>query len=140
GELVVTESFSPNGLKTERRYRDWIYNSDPGGFGHLNFLQCIAYSSDVCFYKLGGGYKTEVPEGLDIDRIAQYARALGYGQTSGIELLGEAPGLVSEDFPSWKRINQGENWATGDTYIATIGQGNIGATPLQVLLSGATLA
>jgi len=140
GELVVTESFSPNGLKTERHYRDWIYDQNPGGFGHLNFFQCIAYSSDVCFYKLGGGYKNEVPEGLDIDRMTQYARALGYGQKSRVELLGEAAGLVPIDFPQWKRINQGENWSTGDTYISTIGQGNIGATPLQVLMSAATIA
>ena len=34
----------------------------------------------------------------------------------------------------------GENWATGDTYIATIGQGYVLSTPLQVLISAATLA
>lgn len=142
GLLTLKESFSPNGLGFERKFVDWVYanGANPGGFGHLNFLQCIAYSSDVCFYKLGGGYKEEIPEGLDIQRISQYARGLGYGQKSGIELLGEARGLVPEDFPQWKRINQGENWSTGDTYIGTIGQGNIGATPLQVLLSAATIA
>lgn len=142
GLLTLKESFSASGLGFEREFVDWIYKNgeNPGGFGHLDFLHCIAYSSDVCFYKLGGGYKTEVPEGLDIQRISQYARALGYGQKSGIELLGEARGLVPVDFPQWKRINQGENWSTGDTYIGTIGQGNIGATPLQVLLSAATIA
>lgn len=142
GKLSLKESFSASGLGFEREFVDWIYKNgeNPGGFGHLDFLHCIAYSSDVCFYKLGGGYKTEIPEGLDIKRISQYARALGYGQKSGIELLGEARGLVPVDFPQWKRINQGENWSTGDTYIATIGQGNIGSTPLQVLMSAATIA
>lgn len=140
GELVVTESFSPNGIKTERHYRDWVFNTNPAGFGQLDFIHCIAYSSDVCFYKLGGGYKTEVPEGLDIQRISQYARALGYGQKSGVELQGESAGLVSENFPQWKRVNQGENWSTGDTYISTIGQGPIVSTPLQVLMSAMTIA
>ena len=42
--------------------------------------------------------------------------------------------------PDWKRIYQGENWATGDTYIATIGQGYVDVTPLQVLESIATIA
>lgn len=138
GELVVTESFSPNGLKTERHYRDWIFNTNPGGFGQLDFLHCIAYSSDVCFYKLGGGFKTEIPEGLDIERIQQYAQALGYNATSGIELGGEADGLVPD--PRWKRITQGENWSRGDTYISTIGQGYVLSTPLQVLMSAATIA
>jgi penicillin-binding protein 2 len=142
GKLTLKESFSPSGLGFEREFVDWVYKNgeNPGGFGSLNFYQCIAYSSDVCFYKLGGGYKDEIPEGLNIHRISQYARALGYGQQSGIELLGEARGLVPVDFPQWKRINQGENWSTGDTYIATMGQGNIGGTPLQVLISTAAIA
>ena len=42
--------------------------------------------------------------------------------------------------PTWKRINQGQSWATGDTYIASVGQGFIISTPLQVLLSAATIA
>jgi penicillin-binding protein 2 len=92
----------------------------------------------VCFYKLGGGYGDEIKQGLGIFRLGEYARALGYGALSGIELQGEADGLIPD--PRWKRINQGENWSTGDTYIATVGQGYVLATPLQVLMSGATMA
>jgi penicillin-binding protein 2 len=108
------------------------------GFGTLDFFHCIAYSSNVCFYKLGGGFENEIKEGLGIFRLGQYARALGYGEKSGIELPGEAKGLIPD--PQWKRINQGENWSTGDTYIASVGQGLVTATPLQVLMSGATIA
>ena len=141
GQIVLCEQFSPNEACTDRNqrpFRDWIFDQNPGGFGQLDFLHCIAYSSNVCFYKLGGGYKNEIPEGLGIFRLGEYARALGYGQTSGIELLGEASGLIPS--PKWKRINKGENWSTGDTYIATVGQGYVLATPLQVLMSGATIA
>lgn len=133
-ELVLTESFSPNDPGRERPFVDW----NKAGFGTIDFLHCIAYSSNVCFYKLGGGYKTEVPQGLGIERLREYARALGYDQKSYVELLGEAPGLIP--YPKWKRINRGENWSTGDTYIASVGQGYVLATPLQVLLSAATIA
>jgi penicillin-binding protein 2 len=63
---------------------------------------------------------------------------LGYGEKSGIQLPGEENGLVPS--PQWKRINTGENWSTGDTYIASVGQGYVLGTPLQVLMSGATIA
>ncbi len=141
GQLVITEEFSPNsptGLRIERPFVDHIFDQNPAGFGQLDFVHCIAYSSNVCFYKLGGGWKTEIPEGLAIDRLGEYARALGYDRTSGIELLGEVDGLIPSR--QWKRINQGENWSTGDTYIATVGQGYVLASPLQVLMSAATIA
>ncbi len=88
--------------------------------------------------KWAGDIPPEVPEGLGIWRIGEYSKALGYGQLSGIELPGEATGLIPD--PNWKRVNIGENWSTGDTYIATIGQGYVLATPLQVLKSIATIA
>ena len=138
GQLILTEKFSPNDPGRERPFVDWIYDQRPEGFGSIDFLRCIAYSSNVCFYKLGGGYKDEIPEGLGILRLGEYARALGYDAPSGIELPGEADGLIPS--PQWKRINQGENWSTGDTYIASVGQGYVLATPLQVLMSGATIA
>jgi len=141
GKLDLCERFTPNAPCTRTRpYVDWIYNNgaNPAGFGTVDFLRCIAFSSNVCFYKLGGGYQNEIPEGLDADRLSEYARALGYGQTSGIELQGEENGLIPT--PKWKRIAKGENWSTGDTYISSVGQGYVLATPLQVLMSAATIA
>jgi len=134
GELILTETFSANDPGRERPFVDW----NAAGFGTIDFLHCIAYSSNVCFYKLGGGYKQEIKQGLGIERLREYARALGYDRKSNIELLGEAPGLIP--YPRWKRINRGENWSTGDTYIASVGQGYVLSTPLQVLLSAATIA
>jgi penicillin-binding protein 2 len=142
GKLTLVEKFSPNDPGKERDFVDWIYEQNgvinPGGFGQLDFYHCIAYSSNVCFYKLGGGFKDEIPQGLDILRLAEYARALGYDQPTGIDLPGEQDGLIPT--PRWKRINLGENWSTGDTYIASVGQGYVLATPLQVLMSAATIA
>jgi penicillin-binding protein 2 len=134
GQLVLTESFSPNDPGRERPFVDW----NEEGFGTIDFLHCIAYSSNVCFYKLGGGYKEEIKQGLGVERLREYARALGYDEKTNVELLGEAKGLIPS--PQWKRINRGENWSTGDTYIATVGQGYVLSTPLQVLMSAATIA
>jgi len=138
GQLILTEKFSPNDPGRERPFVDWIFDQNPDGFGTIDFLHCIAYSSNVCLYKLGGGYQDEIPTGLGPQRLYEYAHALGYAEPSGIELFGEQDGLIPT--PQWKRINQGENWSTGDTYIASVGQGYVLATPLQVLMSGATIA
>ena len=141
GELLLCEKFSPNDPCTDsntRPFVDWIFDTNPDGFGIIDFYRCIAYSSNVCFYQLGGGYDDKIKEGLGIYRLGEYARAIGYDRPSGIELIGEQDGLIPS--PQWKRINQGENWSTGDTYIASVGQGYVLATPLQVLMSGTFIA
>lgn len=135
GSITVLQKFSPNDPGIPLEYASY----DRNGHGTCDFLKGVSLSDDVYFYKIGGGYEQEVPNGgLGAWRLAEYARALGYGATSGIELPGEANGLVPD--PAWKRINQHENWSTGDTYIDTIGQGYVLSTPLQVLESMATIA
>ncbi len=136
GVITLTEKYFANDPGKPREYPDW--NVAEGGFGTIDFVGAIANSSNVYFYKLGGGYKEEVPKGLGVCRLGTYARALGYGNRSGIELPGEEDGLMPD--PTWKRLNQGENWSTGDTYIASVGQGYVLVTPLQVLMSAATIA
>lgn len=138
GLISIEEKFFANDPNpTTRDYVCYLWKSG-GSHGDLDFIGGLSKSCDVYFYKVGGGYKDEVPEGLNIWRLGEYARALGYGQVLGIELPGEQDGLIPD--PNWKRITQGEVWSTGDTYIATIGQGFVLSTPLQVLVSVATLA
>ncbi len=140
GKITVEEKFFAADFDKTREFVDWVYEDgqNPAGFGELDFVGAVANSSNVYFYKVGGGFGDEVPEGLGICRLGAYARAMGYGARSGIELPGEEDGLIPD--PKWKRINRGENWSTGNTYNASVGQGFINATPLQVLLSGATIA
>jgi len=143
GEIVIQNRYFPNDPGRAQTFVCY----DRNGHGLVNFLKGVAVSCDVYFYKLGGGYPGEVEGGtpgqlegggLGILRIKRYAQAIGYGRALGVELPAEASGLLPD--PDWKRINLGENWATGDTYIATIGQGFVLATPLQVLESITTLA
>lgn len=138
GVIKIVQKYSPNDPGSIREYVDWVYRTNPAGFGQLDFLHCIANSSNVCFYKVGGGYQDEIPEGLGICRLGTYARALGFGNYPGIELPLVENGLIPD--PTWKRLAQGENWSIGDTYIASVGQGFVVATPLQVLLSASVIA
>lgn len=138
GRITILEKFTPNDPGNPREYVCYIYKSTGGGHGDVDYIRGISESCDVYFYKVGGGFGDEVPQGLGIWRIGEYARALGYGELTGIELPGEVDGLIPD--PTWKRIYVGETWSTGDTYIATIGQGYVLSTPIQVLASFATLA
>lgn len=134
-KLVITEKYYANDPGNAREFVDW----NEAGFGHLDFVHGMANSSNVYFYKLGGGYQNEVPGGgLGICRLGTYAQALGYGDAPGLGLPEEQDGLIPD--PTWKRINQAESWSSGDTYIASVGQGYVLATPIQVLLSAAIVA
>jgi penicillin-binding protein 2 len=148
-EGVITPTrtlFDPGLITIENKY----FPNDPGkakefvcwkrdGHGDVNFIDGIAFSCNVYFYKIGGGFENEIEDGgLGIDRIGFFARALGYGNQLGIDLPTEAAGLIPTR--DWKRRTQGENWSTGDTYNATTGQGYVLATPLQVLTSVSTIA
>ncbi len=140
-EGVVTpdyEIFDPGQIQLENRY----YPNDPGqaqtfvcwleeGHKEVDMIRAIAWSCDVYFYKVGGGYKEEVPEGLGITRLGEWMRIFGLGSQTGIELAGEAAGFIPD--PDWKRRVWGENWSTGDTYNSAFGQGYVTVTPLQML-------
>ncbi len=134
-KIIVTEKYYANDPGNAREFIDW----NKAGFGHLDFVHGLANSSNVYFYKLGGGYKNEIPDGgLGICRLGTYAAALGYGDAPGVGLPDEQGGLIPD--PTWKRINHAESWSSGDTYITSVGQGYVLSTPLQVLLSAAIIA
>ncbi len=109
--------------------------------GFTDLRRAIAVSSDVYFYTVGGGYGDIV--GLGIEKMKEYMERFGYGHKTGIDLPGEAAGV----YPSkkWKEDVIGERWYIGNTYHASIGQGYILATALQVahaivpLANGGTL-
>ncbi|MGE5222909.1 MAG: penicillin-binding transpeptidase domain-containing protein [Omnitrophica WOR_2 bacterium] len=135
GQITIMEKAAPNAPVTSRNFVDW----NREGFGKLDFVHAVAYSSNVYFYKVGGGYGDEVPNGgLGICRLGSYARGLGYGALPGTGLPEEVSGLIPD--PTYKRVNGGESWTLGDTYISSVGQGYVLATPLQVLMSDSTMA
>ena len=73
-----------------------------------------------------------------IDEIARVAREFGLGKATGLELGGEAPGLIPDS--AWKRRVRKEPWYSGETLSAAIGQGYDLVTPVQAALLAATVA
>ncbi|MDI6771877.1 MAG: penicillin-binding protein 2 [bacterium] len=99
----------------------WIFR-DLAAHGTLNFIKGTAVSCNVMFWQLG--------RALGEDRLERYARALGLGRVTGIDLPGEAAGLVPSS--GWKQRVWQEPWYPGDTLNMSIGQGFVLTTPVQI--------
>jgi penicillin-binding protein 2 len=91
------------------------------GHGTVNLMDALADSCNVYFYHLG--------QKIGIDTIHKYGEMFGLGRTTGIDLPGEAPGLLPSS--AWKRERYREPWYPGDTISVAIGQGLLATTPLQ---------
>lgn len=101
---------------------------DEKAHGSVNVIKALAVSCNVFFYTIGGGY--DRIKGLGVDRLDKYFSLFGLGARTGIDLGGEAKGLVPT--AEWKEQVKKEPWVLGDTYHLSIGQGDLGVTPLQV--------
>lgn len=112
------------------RYRDW----KPEGHGEVDLHGALEQSCDVYFY--------EISNDIGIDRMHDYLDRFGLGQRSGIDLNGERAGLVPST--EWKRRAfrnaADQRWFQGETVIASIGQGYMLATPLQLATAVSAMA
>ncbi len=113
-------------LSKSYEYRCWKKR----GHGLTNLEKAIKESCDVWFYKVGLE--------LGIDRIADVARRLGLGEPLGFPFGGERSGLIPDK--RWKKARFGTSWYNGETVIASIGQGFVLATPLQLAAMTAAIA
>jgi penicillin-binding protein 2 len=137
GILWLPNRYYPEDPSLAQPFYCWIYHDYHGSHGSLSIISALGQSCDIFFYQVAGGYRDRFV-GLGEERLGHYAELLGYGSRSGIDLPGEATGLVPD--AKWKRVNYSESWVTGDTYNMAIGQGFVLATPLQVLNTTATIA
>ncbi|MGZ8191103.1 MAG: penicillin-binding protein 2 [Methylococcaceae bacterium] len=108
------------------RYRDW----KKGGHGAVSLNEAITQSCDVYFYRLAST--------LGIDHIHEFLQKFGFGEKSGIDLIGEKAGLLPSR--EWKLKQKDQAWYPGETLITGIGQGYHQVTPLQLARATATLA
>lgn len=109
-----------------RVFRCW----KKGGHGLTNLKKALRESCDVWFYEVGLR--------LGIDGISEMAKQLGLGQETGIAIGGESSGLVPSR--SWKKERFGAPWYKGETLNASIGQGFLLTTPLQLAVMTAAIA
>ena len=92
------------------------------GHGKVNLYQALVDSCDVYFYTVGNK--------LGIDRTAEFAKRVGFGRPTGVDLPHEEEGVVPST--SWKLRHFREKWYAGETISVAIGQGALTVTPLQV--------
>lgn len=100
-----------------------------GGHGTVDLKKAIAQSCDVYFYEIG--------KRLSIDQLAHTASLLGFGHKTGLDLPGEKDGLMPTR--SWKTRIKKQPWVGGDTVNASIGQGYVLSTPVQLAVMMARL-
>ena len=114
----------------DRRFRD----DKVGGHGVVDMYKSLVESCDTYYYTLAND--------LGIDAIAHFLSPFGLGSRTGIDLDGEATGVLPS--PEWKRKRfarrEQQKWYPGETISIGIGQGYNAYTPMQLALAVATLA
>lgn len=104
--------------------------------GPMDVRDALAWSSNIFFYTVGGGFGNQ--KGLGIDRLNYWYQQFGLGSITGIDLPGESNGLLPT--PKWKREAFNEPWYLGDTYFTAIGQYSMRVTPIQMVKAVAAIA
>ncbi|MFT4149176.1 MAG: penicillin-binding protein 2 [Paracoccaceae bacterium] len=101
-----------------------------GGHGRLNLDGALTKSCDVFFY--------DVSQRVGIDKMAEMGRRLGLGQRHDLPMSAIAEGIMPDK--DWKMQRHGQEWRIGDTINASIGQGYVLASPLQLAIMTARVA
>ncbi len=127
GSISIPNPYDPSKPSI---FKDWKAH------GAMDVRGAIAWSSDVYFYAVGGGYNGQ--KGLGIERLGYWYKAFGYGRKTGIELPREAEGIIPS--PAWKEKTFGEPWRLGNTYHTAIGQYGTQVTLLEAARSIAAIA
>lgn len=110
----------------KHRFRDWA----KWGHGATNLNDAITQSCDVYFYSLALT--------LGIDKMHEFLQQFGFGEKTGIDLVGEKTGTLPSQ--QWKKKAKKGSWVAGDTIITGIGQGFTQVSPVQLARATATLA
>ncbi|HEX2234258.1 MAG TPA: penicillin-binding protein 2 [Thermoleophilaceae bacterium] len=114
-------------------------NAGDAAYGTLALRQALTVSSDVFFYRLG----LEANGAGDGLVLQTWAKRLGMGRKTGIDLPGELAGLIPT--PRWRnalyRKKQTDRpWSAGDNINLSVGQGDLQANPLQLAVAYAAIA
>ncbi|GLK63394.1 penicillin-binding protein 2 [Paracoccus kondratievae] len=109
-----------------RRFHCW----SRGGHGMIDAVHSLEHSCDVYYYELA--------QRVGIDRIAAMARKLGIGVRHDLPMSAIAEGIAPDR--AWKRARYDQEWQIGDSLNASIGQGYVLASPLQLAVMTARVA
>lgn len=109
-----------------RRFHCW----KRGGHGKMDLHNSLKQSCDVYYYDLA--------QRVGIEKITAMARKLGLGERHNVPMSAVSSGLTPTK--AWKRENRGADWVIGDSLNASIGQGFVLTSPLQLAVMTARLA
>lgn len=126
GYILVPNPYNPS---NPTRFNDWRAH------GVMTMREAIAFSSNVYFYIIGGGFGDQ--DGIGITKMAENYRKFGMGSLTGINLGQEQAGVVPD--PQWKQETFDDDWRLGDTYYTAIGQFGFLTTPIQMVRAYAAL-
>ncbi|WP_308915715.1 penicillin-binding protein 2 [Jannaschia sp. LMIT008] len=128
GEITPNETVWCGGSTrvSGRRFHCW----KRGGHGHVALNESLRESCDVYYYELA--------QRTGIERMAAMARKLGLGIRHDLEMTSVSEGLIPDR--AWKRKRRSEEWVVGDSLNASIGQGFVLASPLQLAVMTARLS
>ena len=101
-----------------------------GGHGNVDFHDSLKFSCDCYYYEVG--------QRVGIEAISAMAKKLGIGVRPDVPMSAVAEGIAPND--EWKRQMHDDVWRVGDTVNASIGQGYVLATPLQLAVMSARIA
>jgi penicillin-binding protein 2 len=110
----------------DRRFHCW----KRGGHGRVDLARSLAESCDVYYY--------EIAQKVGIDKIAEMGKRLGLGIRHDLPMSAITEGIMPNK--AWKQERWGQDWRIGDTINASIGQGYVLASPLQLAVMTARLA
>jgi len=127
GEIVIPNPYNPS---NPSRFTDWRAH------GAMTMREAIAFSSNVYFYTIAGGFGDQA--GIGITKMAENYRRFGIGSETGITIAQEQRGVVPD--PAWKAEVFNDDWRLGDTYFTAIGQFGFLTTPIQMLRAYAAIA
>ena len=107
-----------------RQYHCYVYyaKSGPKAHGVLGLHEAILRSCDVFFYNVGMR--------LGIDKLSDWAKKVGVGHKTGIDLPSEEPGLMPSQ--EWVERTFHRKWYAGEVISVATGQGAVTTTPLQL--------
>ncbi|MEQ3624928.1 MAG: penicillin-binding protein 2 [Celeribacter sp.] len=123
GETIYCPGYKEIG---GRRFHCW----KRGGHGWVDMHDSLKHSCDVYYYELA--------ERAGIDNISAMAQRFGLGEQFDLPMSAVAQGLTPTK--TWKEINRGSDWMIGDSLNASIGQGFVLASPLQLAVMTARIA
>lgn len=148
GLITTSTSYEDKGvfevpsLKGKAKWQWKNAGSPPSQFGVIDLEKALRVSADTFFYKIGFDFHMGR---TNENGIQQVARELGLGSYTNIRLPNESRGIIP-DRARQKRLHDrfpdkfAKDWPLGATINASIGQGDVLVTPLQLARSYAALA